>query len=478
MVELPPTNRNGIRGPLLRFHRGCEIKMLSLWIGLTTIFFLWNLKESFAFNKPVDLDYCSHDVSTRKIHPLADSLKDFDPSLSIDDDVDMLQIQVLVRHGARTPVTCNCWENYNYTWDCSSTFLVHPSDKMNVFSNEPIDLFRIKYGDGGLGTDTILNGTCKWGQLIHEGYDQMRQNGEILRHAYVYEGGGCLLKSNKVEDMENKYDDLWLASDDMFRTVMSGQVLTKTLFDTTGGSGRGVNILEWHTGGDAKIDHMFDYHGGCPRAEELIDEWRNSKRYKAKISSEDTKILKDKVIKEWRVNKEVWEKDPADVVWNHYFDCIMSTVCTGRELPHATGPDTASEIVDLATWLSVDRLFYLSGQIVKVNFAPLFTRIRNFASMLSPEHGQSDRVPKFALFSTHDTSLMAFLSVLAPEEWDRKWTPYASMVVIEVMRISGNIYFRAIYNGKVLKPALCKKDICPISVLESITSFVADPEVS
>ncbi len=477
MVELPPTNRNGIRGPLLRFHRGCELKMLSIWIGLTTLF-LWNLEESLALNTAVDLDYCSHDVSARTIPPLADSLKDFDPSMSID-DVNMLQIQVFVRHGARTVARRDCWENYNETWNCSSTNLIRPSNQTNDFAEDQTPLFRMKYGDGGLGTETVLNGTCQWGQLTDEGYDQMRRNGEILRNTYICTGSSCLLESNKVEDLENVHEDLWLCSDDMPRTVMSGQVLTKTLFDTTTGGGsdwNGDTILEWHTG-DKKIDKMFDLGDSSPRM--LDAKWRNSKSYKDKINSKEAKILKDKIIMEWG-NKEVWEMYPEDIVYEHLMDCVMSSECTERELPRATGPDTASEIADMAMWYRVSFNFYNSSQLPKTHFLSLFTKIRDFTTTMSLKYLPPDRAaPKFVLFAFHDMSIMALLSVFAPNEWDRKWPPYASMVVLELMRINGDgIYFRLVYNGKVLKPAGCEKDIFQYSVFESITNFVNHPEVS
>ncbi len=490
MVVLP-TRRKGIRGPLLRFARGCAM-MPSFWITLM-VSFLCNLKDSTASDTPYDdLEYCGHDNSVRKIPPLADSLKDFDLSLSIE-DVNMLQVQVFLRHGARTPISNlgagldpnNCWENYNETWDCNAASLIQPSIDRNdelLLKDKQTALFRKVYGDYGLGTLTVLKGTCAFGQLLDEGFDQQTKNGEILRDAYVCEGGGCLLNSNKIKDLEDASEDLWLTSDDVPRTIMSGQILTSALFDTKDTVEEGnINILEWRTG-DASIEHMFDWHAGCPRVEELGYEWGYSEEYKALINSEEAMTLKDILINDWGVHKENWKENPtnADEVWRSWefiFDCTVTTVCTGRELPSQPEPRTVYRLLDFVTLLRNGFLFFKSSIVPKIYFSPLLTRMRDFA--LNPTvNANGQHAPKFVLFSLHDSSLMSLLNVLASDGWNRKWTPYASMVVIEIMRISGKGYFRLIYNGKLLKPAGCKKDICSIDILESITSFVTDPKVS
>ncbi len=464
--------------------------MPSFWITLMASL-LCNLKDSTASDTSYDdFDYCGHDNSARKIPPLADSLKDFNPSLSIEDDVNMLQVQVFLRHGARTPVSNlgagynpnNCWANYNETWDCNAITLIQPSiDPKNelLLKHKQTALFQKVYGDHGLGTETILKGSCQFGQLLDEGFDQQMKNGEILRDAYVCEGGGCLLNSNKIEDLEDISEDLWLMSDDVPRTIMSGQVLTSALFDTKDTAEEGIhNILEWRTG-DASIERMFDWNGKCPRVEELKYEWGNSDEYKAQISSEEAKTLKDVLINDWGVPKETWKESSTNVkeTWEFIFDCAMTTVCTGRELPSQSEPRTVIGLLDFITSLENSFNFYEFGEIPKIYFSPLFTKMREFA-LKSIVNTNGQRAPKFALFSCHDSSLMSFLSVLVPDAWDRKWTPYASMVVIEIIRITGKDYFRLVYNGKVLKPAGCKKDICPIDILKSITSFVTDPKVS
>ncbi len=489
MVE-PPIRRKEIRGPLLRFARGRAMMPITLMVVL----FLFNLKDSTASDTPHDLDYCAHDNSVRKIPSLADSLKDFNPSLSVEDDVNMLQVQVFIRHGARTPEGSlsdgldvnNCWANYNETWNCNATTLTQPALEKN---NESVSnykqhtiVFDKVYGDHGIGTETILKGTCGYGQLLDEGFKQQIKNGEILRDAYVCKGGGCLLNSNKIEDLEDISQDLWLTSDDMPRTIMSGQVLTSSFFNATKDKVEveegSFNIIEWRTG-DVQIDRTFDFGGSCPRVSELEDDWSNSSKFKDSMGSEKAKILKDVLINDWGVPKETLKDSLGSFAeakrrWYFVHDCVLTSICTERELPSKLLLETVSQLIDVAMWVN-DYLFYESGAIPKIYFAPLFKRLREFA-LNSTTIGQ--RAPKFVLFSLHDSTIMALLSVLALDAWDRTWPPYASMIVIETMRIETKEYFRLIYNGKVLKLAGCEKDICSMDVLNSTTSFVTDLKVS
>jgi hypothetical protein len=63
-------------------------------------------------------------------------------------------------------------------------------------------------------------------------------------------------------------------------------------------------------------------------------------------------------------------------------------------------------------------------------WAEILTNIR-------PVIDANDRTPppnRLALFSGHDTTILPLLVSLGPNVWDGKWSPYASMMIIEVRR--------------------------------------------
>lgn len=87
---------------------------------------------------------------------------------------------------------------------------------------------------------------------------------------------------------------------------------------------------------------------------------------------------------------------------------------------------------------------------------------------------------RLAVFSGHDTTILPILGTLGSNVWDGvEWTPYASMLLLEIhelidMRTDKAIFpsqygFRLLYNGKVLTDKMdgCQKghDLCDIQVL-------------
>ena len=77
------------------------------------------------------------------------------------------------------------------------------------------------------------------GQLIQQGYDQEVTNGKILREAYTYRKGEydhdermrLLDLSEMTNDDTLPWKRLTFRADDYQRTVMSGQIVLRSLFD-------------------------------------------------------------------------------------------------------------------------------------------------------------------------------------------------------------------------------------------------------
>jgi hypothetical protein len=112
----------------------------------------------------------------------------------------------------------------------------------------------------------------------------------------------------------------------------------------------------------------------------------------------------------------------------------------------------------------------------KLAMGPLWAEIlERILPIVSPENS-NDRSPpdnRLAVFSGHDSTILPLLATLGPNVWDSsspEWTPYASMLLLEVHEfIDGqtdkSVYpsdygFRLVYNGKVLTDRMegCPKD--------------------
>ncbi|CAM9911264.1 unnamed protein product [Choristocarpus tenellus] len=266
-----------------------------------------------AFKLPSPPEYCSKDMDLNAIPALSESLNaSFNTSLT-ENDVELLQVQVLIRHGARTPWgPILCWDGYDHTWDCNVTEVVAPSPGAGSPPENLLGLFQKTYD--AYPSNNLLGGTCMLGQLIDEGFEQEKQNGLHLRSAYICEGPACLFANTSVEEAQGA---LYLRSDDEQRTVMSGQILTASMFNMSSST-----VLPWHTGDD-EIDYIAINENICPRLWELEAESKSSKDYIDRLESAETLAFN-------KVMDGVWGRDRVE---SEVLDCLMTTACTGKRLP-------------------------------------------------------------------------------------------------------------------------------------------------
>ena len=166
-------------------------------------------------------DYCSKNIASKSIPPLTAN--------ELAQVVELKQVQVMIRHGARTPYGLfPCWKDYDVSWnDCNVTELMIESPSMTSPKRPASWLFRKLYD----GSATYLGGNCLTGQLISEGYQQEMINGEVLYDAYI-EGALPLFPTNQWEEL-NTTTEIYLRSDDEQRTLMSGQILLHTFFNVS-----------------------------------------------------------------------------------------------------------------------------------------------------------------------------------------------------------------------------------------------------
>ena len=147
----------------------------------------------------------------------------------------MYIIQVVIRHGARTPAHKHaCWSGYNVTWNnCNVTQLMLASPSYNSLQRPAKWLFRKLYD----GSPNYLGGNCETGQLLLEGYLQHQANGEHLNQAYIGNSLSAMnLFSTSEWDEIDTGSELYLRSDDEERTLLSGQVLMNGMFNVREGS--------------------------------------------------------------------------------------------------------------------------------------------------------------------------------------------------------------------------------------------------
>lgn len=440
------------------------------------------------------------------------------PKLNTSYPTDILHVSAVIRHGQRTPYAANipCWRGYHEAdadtskWDCKLTTWTSPP-RFNA--KEDYFLFEKTYDALYPPLGNELGGTCQKGQLLVPGYDQEMYNGKILRDAYfgIPEKGHqygymTLFLKNTGDDAAvqgtpiSNFDPRLTVyrSDDEQRTIMSGEVLLRGLFshDIT------VNdfVMKIHTA-DYKNDVMVPNESICPTLTELRNEAHASKEFQAFNSSGEANELRYFLYNELGADgsayKGLWEEPMDNII-----DCLMTTMCTDRRLPDKVNdfvPDLPGKerkgmferLIDFATLKYSFHLKYKDALYAKLAMGPLWQEILTKMNGVSdifkrqPDSSVIDLfdsmllsgTPRLAIYSGHDTTLMPLLASLGDDVWDGvQWTPYASMLVIEIHKVNvetpdgiGPLAFRIIYNGEVITSRLdnCLSDseLCNLDIL-------------
>ena len=208
-----------------------------------------------------------------------------------------------------------------------------------------------------------LGGTCQLGQLILRGYDQSYTNGQILKAAYIndpdssdYTNGGVgpsakeenfiLLDLDETKDGtlvegERAYQDpkLYFRSDDDQRTLMTGQVVIRGMFDellerhvlkeaaTTGLLVADTPVVRVHLT-DRGRDILSPNKETCPILVDYENEAMMSEQYQKKfVTSEEARQLKA-FMKEELGSDAMMDGEEA-------MDCLMTSICSDRDLHYA-----------------------------------------------------------------------------------------------------------------------------------------------
>ena len=429
---------------------------------LMTLALLENVE---CFKPSVYPAYCSESGSDQEINSAARQI----PALSVSerDLVDQLmQVQVMIRHGARTPYDAlQCWKDYAVRWDdCNVTQLVLPSDKDSGTVPDAPWLFRKLYD----ASPDKLHGDCYTGQLIQEGYYQENELGKQFKERYVGPGNSTngmhtLLETSVWEEMDKSR--FYFRSTDLQRTLMSGQQFCYNFFEVTD-----ETIVDWHTG-DSSLDPLAPSYGSCPYLEQIDNEAYADPDFIAANASQSA-ALSDALDAE--LGAGYWR-------WSSITDCFMTAVCTERDVPDSAGymnDSLFNAAVEQGQFSYFHKMGYNNSEWPKLGMSDTLykvltltpTLILDLILVLTPTHpkvrtnaeeailrGSEENYKKLVLLSAHDTSVIPYVDALlgsnGPMDW---WAPYASYVTLELYNATdGRHWFRAIYNGEPLQLEGC-----------------------
>ncbi|CEM39194.1 unnamed protein product [Vitrella brassicaformis CCMP3155] len=469
--------------------------------------------------------YCSKDVRrTRAVPPLSAEAMAKSPQLA--------QIQMVIRHGARTPDHSSfCWDNYDIRWNCSLTMGIR--GQSFIPSQQPVTLASVL--PPSLPNDTaterghaqtrglemqdmptvteqqtflfpkvydsypnVLGGTCQEGQLIEEGMAQHAQLGKLVRQAYLSaeSGSNASLSFLPLVRMQREQQGsggirVYFRSDDVQRTLLSGATLLTYFLkgregETEQEAGEIVSdhpVLHVHTG-DYRLDTMYPNDDVCPRLKELKHAARNSEPCKQWRDSDEQKAVLESL-------REIPDIGGPNYHFSHHLmDCLFTATCTEHRVPRGLEWSADSLFARYVGQVEKEeaacRFSANDAAYSKLAATPVIHDMRQKAAKgLSEAQRKSGgersppTAPHIALWSGHDTTLMPVLAAMGA--WDGKWPSYASIIILELYTVgadSREAYFRLIYNGEVITSMIkgCdpQQDLCSYDHFDAVTSFAKD----
>lgn len=311
-------------------------------------------------------------------------------------------VQVLTRHGARTPL--HITKSIPHIWECNQT-------EFQLFYDRASHPVKVHVSHG----NSIFLGDCHVGQLLGRGSDALYRLGKHMRKIYV--NSMKFLPTNFVSKTVN------FRSTSTHRTLHSAMSFIDGLYP--GNSLVTINVA------DKFIDPWRRGSAICPNLKKNIEMVRQSEDYRAKFAS------RIPVLAEAALAINAKTKSAPDIV--------MAARCDGQTLK----TNVSESVFDRAALLKADQQKYVFAHpsVFPLMFSFAAGEIVN--EMIARINGES--FTKFIHWSAHDGNIFGYLGYLG--SGSDKLPPYGSYIVTELWRTvdTGEFLVRVIFNGDPVK---------------------------
>lgn len=320
-------------------------------------------------------------------------------------------VQVVTRHGARTPLNILKLPNQEGQWLCDTTDALSP--RMRATPDEHYRYYQIglESGDGAFS----LN--CRPGDLMVEGMRQHFELGQAIRKHYV----------DDMKFMSGEFDDqqyLFMSSF-IDRSIRSAESLIEGLFPAASDN----EVLTISTASQKRNVYEVS-EGFCEDLNGVYNKFRQDDMY-LNLTDEYWDVIGE------ALTSIGYSDSPEDIV-NGCSD-LLPLSC-GLQSPPSF---VTKEAVDICYEVQRRRNYKVftldKGIPVSYFIKVIFKELNDVVS--------SRTTTKFALFSAHDTTIAAMMAFLTEDEIPYN-PPYASHLVIELWNKDGEKFLRFSYNGE------------------------------
>ncbi|ORZ08631.1 histidine phosphatase superfamily [Absidia repens] len=337
---------------------------------------------------------------------------------SIPEDIELAYLQVVHRHGERTPVRSRLEKLIPSTWnlcDANRAMFATILD-FNQQKGQPNDgiparfapLQRLAEKNGSSEKEQVTHpaGACYYGQLTNLGRQSMTALGSRLRELYV----------EKYNYLPDQFDakQIYIRSTDYARTQESvQQMIAGGLYPSEKRSD----------------DAIIQIRTRCLRLRQL------SKQFHATVS-EMHKDLSTSLSN--RLKKHVGhvslDSHPSA---NGVFDTVVAAKVHGFDLPKEFDDQVIRDLEQIV----VDEWFYshiVSNEVRRLGLGRLMGDIRDrmIRRADGTDHKVGEQDYKLAVYSGHDTTIGPLLIILGG--YDNRWPPFGSSIIFELYKTKGS----------------------------------------
>ncbi|KAJ1959723.1 hypothetical protein GGI12_004188 [Dipsacomyces acuminosporus] len=389
-------------------------------------------------------------------------------------DATLQFVQLVVRHGDRTPV--HVIPHDDTTWNCDGVEEVaylhdthQPAANTTGSFRQVIEIPKWNARHGF--SNKVWRGTCDVGELTDRGKAQHHFLGTQLRSIYVD-------KLKLLPSELKSTDSVYVRTTHVWRTKNSAESLIGGLWPKRGYSPDTAVPLHTYP---PNIETMYDNSAACPKINDIASAISKSKELQKFFK--DQGPLMSKLAGIFGVRGSGWSSS-----WSGYFDVLHARQCHGKPLPCRHSPEGAKvNETECATNDDVTQTTRNAHYewTLKYRDHPLsqsYTRliIGSFLGTLQDQmkdhiDGKISKL-KLALYSGHDTTIAPLLAVFKASNRNMLWPPYASSLAFELWKKNaGGHVVRLMYNGQTLKlePGLewCDLEACPV---ETFNRYIDD----
>ncbi|KAJ2254315.1 hypothetical protein GGI13_002228 [Coemansia sp. RSA 455] len=380
-------------------------------------------------------------------------------------DAKLELVQVVVRHGDRTPV--HLLSNDNTTWTCdevAENIYLNGADQPATNTTGAFrQLIEIPSWNGKYGyANQVWRGSCDVGQLTDKGKSQHRLLGSKLRGIYIDKLGFLSAQLNNTDEIYARTTNVW-------RTKNSAESLLGSLWPKREITPQ--TAIPFHTY-PTEIETMYGNSDACGKLRTLKSKITDSEQFQAFLKDQGPLMARLSGI--FDVSGSDWASS-----WDGYMDILQARHCHRVDLPCSDRASisgkstpkcaTAEDLTQVARNSHYEWTFKYRDHPLSHNYLRLVT-----GSLLGTlkdqvqEHiaGKTGNL-KFALYSGHDSTIWPLLAALQASNKNMLWPPYASNILFELWKKNdGSRVVRVIYNGQVLKAQpefeWCDLNACPL----------------